>query len=463
MNNNFNRIILAISLLITLFLSFFVFNWSDDFALILDIKNSSVFQHMISYYLVGDGRFLSIVALFQSILLLLPSQFSAFIWIIFFYLSAYFLLKIILLELKLNISNKKDYFFLLGLFLLLFYFSNFLNISDTAYWVVGGCYSLARFIIILWIYIILQTSTPKKNLVLFSICLFSVLTGQVGVNSSASLLMFYMIFIYSNNSLSILKKIIIGISFLTGTLITVFGPGNFVRATIDTTSFKFSFSSTIYSMFEITFRYFYYSLVLIVLSILFSYLLFLFYHKKSIRLKSFFKQFQKYFFKISCVKIFFSVYKWLIIALASIAPIIAVPAFSGRRTAIFFMMFLIIFIVTSLFNVFKLCEHKNSHKTLSVTIVSILLIISLGILIRSIILSIPIHRQMIERITFMKNEIGKTDTLMIKPIIVNTIPFTYKFHDYISPSYIVYYKYKEILLDTAYCNYKMPYYYLTPP
>ena len=155
--SNMTIIFLLCSLVLTFALCYFSENWSDDYVFILNIKEKKIFGHLYDFYLNIDGRFLSVGTFIQSLVLFLPPQFGSIIWLLFFYFSCYFLFKIILHEIPLRSGNNpRDERFLILIFLLFYFFSNHLNISDTVYWLVGGGYSLCRLMSLIWIYIILK-------------------------------------------------------------------------------------------------------------------------------------------------------------------------------------------------------------------------------------------------------------------------------------------------------------------
>ena len=105
---------------------------------------------------------------------------------------------------------------------------------------------------------------------------------------------------------------------------------------------------------EIPLRYCYYSVLLIILMLFFSLILFKLKNENRIIPKLFFKNLLKYFFYFTSFEDFIQKYKWLLISLSSVVPILAVPDFSGRRTAIPFMIFVTIFLVKTFYKIFTI-------------------------------------------------------------------------------------------------------------
>ena len=461
--SNMTFIFLICSLVLTFVLCYFSENWSDDYVFILNIKEKKIFGHLYDFYLNIDGRFLSVGTFIQSLVLFLPPQFGSIIWLLFFYFSCYFLFKIVLHEIPLRSGYKsRDERFLILIFLLFFFFSNHLNISDTVYWLVGGGYSLCRFMSLMWIYIILKKIKNMNALFFSCFLVFTFSVGRLGANFSACLLTFLILTFYFKKIR--FYKIFLLFSFLTaGTLVTILAPGNFKRAAESSNSFNFSLSEFLYNFMEIPLRYCYYSVLLIILMLLFSLILFKLKNENRIIPKLFFTNILKYFFSFTSFENFIQKFKWLLISLSSVIPILAVPDFSGRRTAIPFMIFVAIFLVTSFYKIFTISSfgkgsRKAVHFLLFVITFAFVLILSNNFLISN-----KIKNQIKDRNLYLKQFKGELLNVTVKPILVQKIPFTYKFHDYFKPPYSAFKGYQSICLDSSFFEAGIPYYYLTPP
>ena len=256
------------------------------------------------------------------------------------------------------------------------------------------------------------------NTLFFSCFLvFTFSVGRLGANFSACCLTFLILTLYFKKIR--FYKIFWLFSFITaGTLVTILAPGNFKRAAESSKSFNFSLSEFLYNFMEIPLRYCYYSVLLIILMLFFSLILFKLKNENRIIPKLFFKNLLKYFFYFTSFEDFIQKYKWLLISLSSVVPILAVPDFSGRRTAIPFMIFVTIFLVTSFYKIFTISScvkgsKKAVHFLLCVITFAFVLILS-----NNFLLSNKIKNQINDRNLYLNQFKGELLNVTVKPILV---------------------------------------------
>ena len=170
--------------------------------------------------------------------------------LLFFYFSCYFLFKIILHEIPLRSGNNpRDERFLILIFLLFYFFSNHLNISDTVYWLVGGGYSLCRLMSLIWIYIILKKIKSMNTLFFSCFLVFTFSVGRLGANFSACCLTFLILTLYFKKIR--FYKIFWLFSFITaGTLVTILAR-EILKEQQSSKSFNFSLSEFLYNFMQI--------------------------------------------------------------------------------------------------------------------------------------------------------------------------------------------------------------------
>jgi len=341
-NSLFILSIVSLSLIVGL--SFFTFPSSDDFSLYMDLSKCSVFEHAGNMYHNWDGRSLSIPALLQYTLLKYCSaQGSTFVWSLSFIFNAFLLLKIILLECAIEIKSKKQLVIFWGYLAITLWLGFYSHISQTVYWSTGGIYSMASSFALAWIYLFLTvvTSTTKQPLAKYLLLIvLSVIAGTLSQNLVPALLVFVGYAFISKSSIR-KNSLLVFFSILIGACFLYAAPGNYNRASLGPNTLQLQAWKMFYhSAYALTY-YEYKSIVLVCLTLAFAFVLLP--NDIAIRERNVITKATKwnYFLQIMAKS------KWLIIALSTLLIFIVVPDFVSSRTAIFFMFFIVMFIVTT--------------------------------------------------------------------------------------------------------------------
>lgn len=345
-NTLFFLAIVSLSLIVGF--SFFTFPSSDDFSLYMDLSKCSVFEHAGNMYHNWDGRSLSIPALMQYTLLkYCTSQVSTFVWALIFIFNAFLLLKILLFELDVSVKSNKQLLVLWGFTAITLWLGFHGHISQTVYWSTGGIYIMASSFALAWIYCLLKflkSNTKQhlsKQILLF---VLSIIAGTLSQNLITALIVFlgicFLLQSVDNRKLGLFVVVFVGL--LVGASILLSAQGNYNRASLGPNTLQLHPWKMVYHSVYTLAYYCYKSIVLVFLSGVFAVLLF---QDVGVNGKS------NYISNPTKWNIFLQLLangKWLIVALATLLIFIVVPDFVSSRTAIFFMFFIVLFIVTAI-------------------------------------------------------------------------------------------------------------------
>jgi len=427
-NTLFFLSIVSLSLIVGL--SFFTFPSSDDFSLYMDLSKCSVFEHAGNMYHNWDGRSLSIPALLQySLLKYSSAQCSTFVWSLSFILNAFLLLKIIFLECAIEIKSKKQIVIFWGYLAITLWVGFYSHSSQTVYWSTGGIYSMASSFALAWIYLFLNVvkSTTKQTLAKY-ILLFvlSVIAGTLSQNLVPALFVFvgYVFMLQSNN-----RKIslLVFFSILIGACLLYAAPGNYNRASLGPNTMQLLQWKMFYHSAYALAYYGYISIVLVCLTLVYAFVLL----PNSIAIKDSNVTTKatkwNYFLQIlaNC--------KWLIIALSTLLIFIFVPDFVSSRTAIFFMFFIVLFIVTGIHWLAKFAWFNAFLQSLNKGYLKQIIMLGAFIAFIAIILShyyaaSCIKSELSVRNKQLENPTNRGKDLCI-PAFKTAIPFSLKFDD----------------------------------
>ena len=446
-NTKFLLIFSLVNVLLILLLCINSFNQSDDFGFIYNLKKVGVLQYCIDGYYGWDGRFLSLSGFFQGFCLLhLPPELVTFIWSLCLFISGFLIYNILNLDFGFEIKNKTTKKFAILFFGIILWLGSIIHLCETVYWATGGVYTFSLMIGVFWVFFFLKLQKGDSSIIYKLIfILFSFVASGLTYNLSVALITLSIIFLITdflqkeNKNLIFNVLIIIGLIF--GLMFIILAPGNFIRISTseNSTYNNFSILYLIKNYFYVFAKYIFRSGIAILLSFMtalaFGYLLF---SKSKITKIEFLLPKNKLQFAT-----FLQNYKWLFAALSTIFPFITIPHSSAKRTIVFFMYFLILFIFSFVFELFttnqknqKNEKNQNSEKfaekseniNKSNTFFGTVLIICLLFVSYNLILGFNLKKQIAERENLFKKSTNKT--VHVKLINKNEIPPCYIFTDF---------------------------------
>jgi Family of unknown function (DUF6056) len=334
------------------------FYWADDYAFIVNLNKIGILQNAIEGYLTWDGRMLTLGAFVQAFLLKnLPIELITFVWSLCFLGSGILIFYIINQELQFKIKNKYTKILLVLILMIVSWLGAYIHFSETIYWGTGGCYSFGLLLGSIWVFWFLKIQEFKINLIQKIVFfIFSIIVGGTTQNLTVALLTLIVVYLIYNyikkiksvNSFNflILISVLLGLSFI------MLAPGNAIRmkeagyATFSNLSFFIVFKHTLF----VLVYYFYYSIVAILLSLVAAFGIF-----NLLNPKIKFRTFPKIIFPKSRENWAHLLldFKWLLVSLSTILPFILIPNLMAKRTVIYFVYFMILFVVTFCLRIFQ--------------------------------------------------------------------------------------------------------------
>jgi hypothetical protein len=452
-------------------LAFYGVLWSDDFTFIKTWNSKDgLIDYLIGQYMGWDGRFMSIQGVTQILLIVfVPPSIGLLVWVFCFFYFTVFLTRIIDIETGVFShfqSRGFDKIHTCLMFFVLIWFGNKFHLYDTVYWVTGGIYAMSLAFSFGFIWFVLKNGFKKGRVLTVIGFLISIIVGLSGANITFALVVFLLIHYFPEwyKSEKIMRKFIFtrwfiwSLGVVISTLFIIVAPGNFIRASFSSMGSEISIMSTIYNLFEIFARYVYYSYPILFLGVFL-----LLYLSSSLSILRLVKSYMPDFSKDLLYNL--NKYKWFLVGASSIIPLLVVPENSGRRTAVFFINMMFLFVMSNgLMGFVGKCE-KNVNITIRAfyrIVFYLFLFIAFLVLIYHHVLSFNIYNQIKERELFLLKNKGVVEEIYVKPILVPRIPFSFKFHDKLHKPYADYYGYDTIKLDTVGLD-GLPYYYITPP
>ncbi len=444
--------VLCLVMILTLSMNAFL-NGGDDYYLMNDCKNN-ILNHCIANYLEFDGRCLTLGAFLQAFSLLnFQIEVIIFMWSLCFMGSGLLILSIINFDLEISFTISEKYIFTI-LFALIFWIGSHKHLAETIYWATGGIYSFWLFMAAIWIYFYLQLQKNNFNSIQKIVFLFySILTAASTQNLTIGLItlvIIYCILNYLSEKKSSNKlNYIILISLIIGLLFIVLAPGNFFRMQGVNNS-EIADKTILYFLkynLKNIIRYIYWSFLLLILSITFGGVLFVYFNpnfnfkfeRLSLNLKIKNKQFWVIFLENT---------KWFWITASTLTPFIIIPAVVSPRTAIYFMFFLTIFCVSATFNILKHYFIKTNNVIQANTnynkcnlLILLLLISILTFTIYNLNEGFKLKKAITEREHILKNNPNKVIYMKVIDTKLNTTLFqdwNYKIeNNYTTDNYIV--------------------------
>jgi membrane protein YdbS with pleckstrin-like domain len=346
-NKNIFPIVLVITgsfcLLTIVCYSYYSPLWGDDFEMIMAAKSNSIFAIIKYFYLHWDGRICTLQGIVEMFLFKYDYKLMVYFYSICFILCCLLIIKIINTEIPAFQNRKRVTQFILGsLLTVLLWHGIRYNIAQVVYWSTGGGYILLALFMFLNLFITLiyvkNSKNSKSNIVLLTVT--GLISGMGSFNATIGLITLYIFDFLYNKTYSIRKIYLISIiSNLIGLIFVVTAPGNLVRA------HSGGFTPDIIVLFKnyllILENYFKWSVPVIVGACLIASIFYFFNYinnnKKAISKNEFI-----------CNN--FKNLKWILATLSTVLLFAFIPKLASSRTAIFFMLFLFIFVHLSVTN-----------------------------------------------------------------------------------------------------------------
>lgn len=429
--------------------------WADDFYIYNQLQERGVWDFMWSGYMSWDGRFVSLNALVQLLLIKTDSApLAVGFWSLMFLTAATLGVEVFRKETGgdgSKVGKSRQVIILLCLMWL--GFSN--HLSETLYWVTGGIYIMALAMSLGFILFFIRRPDSIRPSWLFGGMVFGLLSGLMGVVASLPLLVFMAVEVALQYRRSLKPGLAYpaawGGALLAGIVFNIVAPGNFIRAGVLDTSFQLDAVTMGVNFLKISFRYLHFSIPAVGMAVL---AVLLFAPKGRIRLK-------KPSFSFNAV-LFHG--KWLMTAFSSIVPMLVIPDFAGGRVTIFFTAWLFFWIWITGTHWLKSSEsgtgwqviHPIVRKGLVLVLFASVITIASG----NFIVGQSIKRQVAQREAFLMEMSAQASAVQVKPVVVEKIPFSVFFHDLQDDDYARYYGFAKIINDTSE---GLPDYYRNPP
>ncbi|MFC2157014.1 DUF6056 family protein [Acidobacteriota bacterium] len=447
------NILSVIVLISIIFLGMFTWNSTDDYCISIRLsENSSIFSFLKEMYFMWDGRFISLSALIQSILIkFLPVEAATMFWALFLILCAFLINKILSLELTSWRFNLYPQLMNTAIISIVLWHGMKAHIAETVYWTTGGIYIFNNFIGLLWIFLLYKaTQNTEKSLSnfgiwasIFSFFLFSIIAGMTSYNLATALILLniivFLIFILRRKKTikNITLYILASVGLILGAYIIYSAPGNFIRADQGSGSFQFDMASILHNI-KFVFLWNMNRLFPIVSFSIFSGFLFSVMstiQNSSSKEEDIVPNLRKRLTIGESFKWILDNLKWILAALATLIPFIAVPWFLSERTMIFFQTFVTLFLMSFSFRFFKKIFSSSLIRPLRSiqTILAQVLIVSLCLfhlvtITNHILLAKNIRAQLKERHIYLSNIETKNRIIKVRPI-YGKIPISMKFTD----------------------------------
>lgn len=448
-----STVIIAILALISIIsIGFFTWPKADDFSRLNEINKLGIVPHVINRYNSWDGRAISVGFIQALFLKYLPVEIINVIWSSCLILTAFISLKIFLYLSKINKKIKTlDYFIGAAIFSSVLWYGFKPHLSDTVYWAIGGIYIMALLFAVIWLYLWFTKFSFQQNIrplhkVLFS--LFTVYVGALTQNLSCALLAYMGIemikAVLEKDAIIIKRTILVILLLITGLLIVVVAPGNFIRSTYGLQSFNMNLPVIVTNYFKTSAHFTILSLILFVLLFISIPIIVIFSiystHQKlkkriTISLK------RKYSISLDVITIkqivvtILSRFQFFLAAFFSALPFALVPDFNSPRTSIYFMAFMLFW---TYFEIIPFILKHIMRQTIYETkppsyrpyvLITIFLLGTLSIVITHIINLNRIKKDVLKRENIIKTYSNKNVDVVIYPIDQTKIPFSYRFSD----------------------------------
>ena len=407
-------------------ISFFTWRFCDDFYLEKNLQLKGVFEYMYQMFMNWDGRFLSVAAFIQlAAIKYLNHNIVVFIWSLFFIINCFLIFKIIADETGINTKLKINEIFVpISVVIICIFYGFSTHISETVFFETGGAYMVHVFIGLIWILIyrkIIKEFNKAYKIVLFS--LFTIIVGMHTQNLVICLLFFLVIegilFIYNNDRKKVRYIFLFFVCLLSGLAITSFSPGSLIRASSSPNSFDPNFLHYFKYLYLITKIFIRASIYLIPLSVISAMVVFINFDVKIDKKQNYPDN--------KLVKFLVDI-KWLLISSSSILPFLFIPNTVTYRSALFFMLFLYIFIVIGVIEFLNKVKTVNFLKfKLPLNIILLVLFVChLGYMSYCYKYGFEYQKFMSDTDKFLLTKMNKTGPIVVKKINVPDKPFVFK-------------------------------------
>ena len=448
--------LLAVGMILSLSLNAVL--WADDFHIRISLGESGMLGFMLKQYHSWDGRFISLNAVVQLLLLQGPPALAAGAWSMMFLLSAALMLRIFYVETGLTWQPGAALLPLAGLFSLLWLgFSPLL--AETLYWITGGIYTMSLAMSMAFIWMVIRSSDNPSRAAMLAGFLLSIFCGMAGVIVGFPLLVFLFLRMlpgHPKGRLSFLLLLALGLT--AGILINLLAPGNYRRAAVLSTSFVWDMGQMALNFMKISYRYLSFSLPAIGAALLAAVLLPRGHYPAHSNPPSLSSAFG--------LRRLLEESRWFVVAFSGILPMLVIPDFAGGRTSIFFMAYLFLGIWITGSRLMLILRANPLFSFLLNTRLKQLGLLLLFICVTAISVvhfstAASIRRQVVQREAILYQLAGTTDTVWVKPVLVDKVPFSVFFLDLKDADYAKYYGFSSIRTDSTGVH-EWPDYYLSP-
>ncbi|MCG2611641.1 hypothetical protein LZZ90_08990 [Flavobacterium sp. SM15] len=355
-NNIYNAISFFGFLIICLILSLnlLTFYWADDYSVFNEINNYGIFNRCLRGYFVWDGRYMTPAGFLQGLFLSsLPAELITLFWTICFLTSGLIIYFILNKNEGISAKNSKTYFLPI-LIVIAFWLGSYRHIGQTIYWATGGVYSFNLVLGSFWILLFNRLEKVNSSVQRISFIAFTIVVSLTTQNLTIALITIVFLKILSDflfrEKQNLRINIFILLIIIAGTVFLSTAPGNFLRAKElnDSALSNVSILNLVKNYFFILYSYLKFSALIIILAI-FSTIVWV-NNYSILNFKNFASAISLPKSKVDWAN-FINNYKYLIAALSTILPFVALPEIVSTRTAIYFMFFLFLFIVEFLKNI----------------------------------------------------------------------------------------------------------------
>ena len=376
------------------------------------VHKFGVKHFILTQYRWNDGRAMSLPGLLrENLILWFPHAIVIAIFAATLILVVYVYNKLLAKSLNIRFT-----YFSLITTVIIFFYGFYSHIAHSLFWGVGGGYMFGLLFNCLWFYFLFclnkEDSFFSKKSIFF--ILLSGVVGGIGQNLFPSIFIYYLyILIFQKSKYNLFTIITSFLPFAIGALIISVAKGNTAHASLifHTTIFS-KFSELPLNYFQVLGSYFSISVVLILFSILLG-----IYHGVTNSNSSIEEKNKKHHII------------WLLMALATVAPMSLIPVAASPRTSIFFQFFISIFFHNISYQFIIAKYKKSSIKFSFVSLIPILSMVFL--LVHSFFIFIQWKYGLIamknehENETAIRKEINEGKVVEIKEAITKKNPLAF--------------------------------------
>jgi len=345
----FPLLLASISLLSIPAFSLYSWKWADDFEMSNLINQyDGIFNYLITRYLTWDGRFASLNALVQTILMhYAGAKLSVFVWGISFIASSYYVYKLLYAKYRQQIVLKLNVFLGVSLIAATLWLGMFYVLAQVIYWQTGGVYSFALLTGLVWIYFHSTLNQNSRTLPKILFFILSIFAGTASHNLTIALMACFTIDMFTHYwTKNANKSLYTGfIGLMLGAFIVFLSPGNYKRLGLYSNTMSFGITDIANNLLFLLGRYFYFSMPVLAFAVLGGIALFYLLNNEY---KS-----EKWDFIW-----YLNRFRWLIVALSTLVIFLAAPFLAEPRTSVFFMAFLYLFVADNTLYFFPKIKSK---------------------------------------------------------------------------------------------------------